>query len=379
MQYQFPSPCFVLEVAKLEANLKQLAAIKAATGCTIICALKGFALYPAFELVTQYLDGGTASSLHEAMLIDQHMGRKAHTYAPAYRDDEFAAITSLSSHITFNSLNQWQRYQQQVPGHVSCGLRINPQYSEVSTDLYNPCVPGSRLGIVASQLGPTLPDGIEGLHFHTLCENDSYTLERTLQHVEQRFGPLLHQAKWLNMGGGHLITRKGYDASHLTGLIQHLQSTYNLEVILEPGSAIGWETGFLLSTVLDIIDSQGIQVAMLDVSVANHMPDCLEMPYTPRITGATIVGGADTPPTQRHVYRMGGLTCLAGDFVGDYAFDAPLTIGQQVVFEDMMHYTMVKTTTFNGVNLPAIGLLGKDGTARVLKTFGYESYVDRLG
>ena len=229
------------------------------------------------------------------------------------------------------------------------------------------------MGITRDQLGNTLPEGIEGLHFHTLCENDSHTLARTLEVVEQRFGDLLHQAKWLNMGGGHLITRQGYDADHLIALIQHLQSTYDLQIILEPGSAIAWQTGYLVAEVLDIIDSQGVQVAVLDVSFAAHMPDCLEMPYKPRIWGAT------DPQADRYTYRMGGMTCLAGDYIGDYAFEQPLQIGNRLVFDDMIHYTMVKTTTFNGVGLPAIGIWKKDDSFQLLRQFGFQSYKDRLG
>lgn len=370
-----PSPCYVLEETLLRKNLSLLQSVQAQSGCSIILALKGFAMYSAFGVVKSYLSGATASSLHEARLIFEEMGCKAHTYAPAYLDEEFDELMQYSSHLTFNSLSQWHRFKDRVSKHVpaiSCGLRINPQYSEVETDMYNPCIAGSRLGITRNQLPDTLPDGIEGLHFHTLCENDSYTLARTLLAVEQNFGSLLHQAKWLNMGGGHLITRQGYDPQHLIGLIKHIQETYNVAVILEPGSAIAWQTGVLRSKVLDIIDSQGIQVALLDVSFAAHMPDCLEMPYKPRILGATdAIAGKPT-------YRMGGLTCLAGDFMGDYSFDHELQIGDTLVFDDMIHYTMVKTTTFNGVNLPSIGIWRPDNTFDLIRSFGYQSYKDRL-
>ncbi|HRI29876.1 MAG TPA: carboxynorspermidine decarboxylase, partial [Chitinophagales bacterium] len=338
------SPCYVLEERLLKQNLTLLNQVQQASGAHIILALKGFAMYSVFPLVKQYLSGATASSLNEARLIAEEMGCKAHVYAPAYTDEEFAELLSYSSHLTFNSLNQWERFKDRVLATnpaVSCGLRINPQYSEVATDMYNPCIAGSRLGITANQLPDTLPKGIEGLHFHTLCENDSYTLQRTLQAVEEKFGKWLHQIKWLNMGGGHLITRKDYNPQHLIELIQNIRQKYAVEVILEPGSAIAWQTGYLRSKVLDIIDSQGIMVAILDVSFAAHMPDCLEMPYKPRIFGATdAVAGKPT-------YRMGGMTCLAGDFMGDYSFDLPLQIGDTIVFDDMIHYTMVKTTTFN--------------------------------
>ncbi|MCL4170246.1 UNVERIFIED_CONTAM: hypothetical protein GTU68_036082 [Idotea baltica] len=300
----------------------------------------------------------------------------AHTYAPVYKKEEFEELMSYSSHITFNSLNQYETYKEQVKNYscpISMGLRINPQYAEVETDMYNPCIVGSRLGITRDSLGETLPEGIEGLHFHSLCENDSFVLERTLVHVEEKFGDLLHQVKWLNMGGGHLMTRSGYNIGHVAKQIERLRKTYNIEVILEPGSAIAWETGVLVSTVQDIVDAQGVNVAILDVSFAAHMPDTLEMPYKPRILGAY-----QTELAGKHNYRMGGTTCLAGDFMGDYAFDEPLKIGDKVVFDDMIHYTMVKTTTFNGVGLPSIGVLKTDGSFELHKSFGYETFKEKL-
>lgn len=378
---QLPSPCFVMEAGLLRRNLEKLHHVKTASGCTLILALKGFSMYHTFPLVKQYLDGATASSLHEARLCVEEMKTLAHIYAPIYLEDEFEEMLSYASHLTFNTLNQWERFKRRVAEYeqhrrkkISCGIRINPQYSEVETEMYNPCVPGSRLGITADYFGDRLPDGIEGLHFHTLCEKDSHTLERTLVHVEARFGPLLHQAKWVNFGGGHLITRADYDPEHLIALLKDFQKRYKVEVILEPGSAIGWQTGYLLATVEDIFDSQGIQVAMLDVSFAAHMPDTLEMPYKPRIHGAyqEPIGGKPT-------YRFGGMTCLAGDFMGDYSFDQPLRVGDRIVFDDMMHYTMVKTTTFNGVNLPSIGIWQEDQRFTLLRTYGYESFKDRLG
>ncbi len=372
---EIPSPAYVLDESLLRKNLSLINSVQQESGCSIILALKGFSMYSVFGMVKQYLSGATASSLNEARLIVEEMGCKAHTYAPAYLDQEFEEMLQYSSHLTFNSLAQWERFKDRVIQHtpkISCGLRINPQYSEVTTDMYNPCIAGSRLGITRDQLSDNLPDGIEGLHFHTLCENDSFTLERTLQAVEARFGDLLHQAKWLNMGGGHLMTRKGYDHQHLIGLIKNLRNKYNIEVILEPGSAIAWQTGYLRSTVLDIIDSQGILVALLDVSFAAHMPDTLEMPYKPRILSAT--DAEEGKPT----YRMGGMTCLAGDFMGDYSFEQPLKIGDTIVFDDMIHYTMVKTTTFNGVNLPSIGIWQENDTFRLVRSYGFESYKDRL-
>jgi len=370
-----PSPCFVLERRLLRQNLEKLQRIQANSGASIIVALKGFSFYSTFPMVKEYLAGATASSLNEARLIQEEMGCLAHTYSPAYKPEEFAEILALSSHLTFNSLNQYHQFYAQAQAAsrpVSLGLRINPQYAEVETDMYNPCIPGSRLGITREALGEKLPKGIEGLHFHTLCENDSQTLARTLIHVEEKFGDLLHQVKWLNMGGGHLITREGYDEDHLVDIIQRIRKTYQVEVILEPGSAIGWRTGYLTSRVLDIVDAQGIDVAILDVSFAAHMPDTLEMPYKPKIIGAT--DAIEGKPT----YRMGGMTCLAGDFMGDYSFDQPLRIGDTLVFEDMIHYTMVKTTTFNGVGLPSIGIWEENDEFVLLKQFGYASFKDRL-
>ncbi|HRR08371.1 MAG TPA: carboxynorspermidine decarboxylase [Rhodothermales bacterium] len=378
---KLPSPCFIMEERLLRRNLEKLHYVKEQSGCTLILALKGFSLYSTFPMVRQYLDGATASSLHEARLCVEEMKTLAHVYAPIYLDAEFEEMLSYACHLTFNTLNQWERFKNRVTAYeketlnkISCGIRINPQYSEVETEMYNPCVPGSRLGITADHFGETLPKGIEGLHFHTLCEKDSYTLERTLVHVEAQFGHLLHQAKWVNFGGGHLITRRDYNPDHLIALIRSFQERYQVEVILEPGSAIGWQTGYLLSTVQDIFDSQGIQVAMLDVSFAAHMPDTLEMPYKPRIHHAY-----QEPIQGKPTYRFGGMTCLAGDFMGDYSFDEPLDIGDRVVFDDMMHYTMVKTTTFNGVHLPSIGVWHEDNYFELLRSYGYETFKDRLG
>jgi len=369
-----PSPCFVLEEAKLRKNLQLIDSVQQAAGIQIILALKGFSMYSAFPLVKQYLSGATASSLNEIKLVNEYMGVKAHTYIPAYRDDEFNEVLERSSHLTFNSMNQWNRFKDRVNGSgVSCGIRVNPQYSEVATEMYNPCVPGSRLGVTRDLIGDSLPEGLEGIHFHTLCENDSYTLERTLEALESRFGDLLHAVKWVNMGGGHLMSREGYNTDHLIGLLKAFREKYNVEIILEPGSAIAWQTGVLTSTVLDVVDSQGIQVAILDTSFAAHMPDTLEMPYKPRI-----LNSYNEPVADKFTYRLGGMTCLAGDFMGDYSFDEPLQVGDLLFFDDMIHYTMVKTTTFNGVNLPAIGIWQEDNTFRLVRTYGYESFKDRL-
>lgn len=370
-----PSPCYVMEERLLRKNLELLKKVQDASEASIILALKGFSMYTAFPLVKQYLSGATASSLNEARLIFEEMKCKAHVYAPAYKPEEFQELMSYSSHITFNSLNQWNLFKNDIkeyPTKISCGLRINPQYAEVETDMYNPCIVGSRLGITRDALGETLPEGIEGLHSHTLCENDSYTLERTLVHIEEKFGDLLHQVKWLNLGGGHLMTREGYNHEHLIAQLKRLKETYQIDIILEPGSAIAWQTGYLKSSVLDIVDAQGVDVAILDVSFAAHMPDTLEMPYKPRIWGAT------DPIEGKPSYRMGGMTCLAGDFKGDYSFDKKLQIGDTIVFDDMIHYTMVKTTTFNGVGLPSIGIWKENDEFQLIKSFGFETYKDRI-
>ncbi len=370
---KIPSPCFTLDESLLHKNLELIQRVMNEADCEIILALKGFSMYSAFPIVKQYLNGATASSLNEVKLINDYLGYKAHTYCPAYLDSEFDEVVQRSSHITFNSLSQWERFRGRLNKNVSCGIRVNPQYSEVETDMYNPCVPGSRLGITRDKLGDTLPEGIEGIHFHTLCENGSDTLERTLEALETRFGDLLHQAKWLNMGGGHLMTRAGYDLEKLVKLVKNIKAKYNIEVILEPGSAIAWRTGYLKATVLDIMDSQGIEVAILDTSFAAHMPDTLEMPYKPRIVGAY-----HEPVVGKPTYRFGGMTCLAGDFMGDYSFDKPLKVGETIIFEDMIHYTMVKTTTFNGINLPSIGIWRKNDSFELIKEYNYETFKDRL-
>ena len=370
-----PSPCFVLDEAKLRRNLELIDSVQKAAGVTIILALKGFSMYSTFPIVREYLSGATASSLNEIKLVNEYMGVKAHSYIPAYQEHDFDEVLQRSSHVTFNSWSQWERFSSLITHHSSpsFGIRVNPQYSEVATDMYNPCVPGSRLGATRDQLPDQLPEGLEGIHFHTLCENDSFTLERTLDALENRFGDLLHQAKWVNFGGGHLMTREGYDTEHLIGLLKAFRQKYDVEVIMEPGSAIAWQTGVLVSTVLDVMNSQGIDVAILDTSFAAHMPDTLEMPYKPRILGAY-----HEPVAGKPTYRLGGMTCLAGDFMGDYSFDKPLEIGDKIIFDDMIHYTMVKTTTFNGVNLPSIGIWRTNDEFELVRSYGYESFKDRL-
>jgi len=369
-----PSPCYVLDELAFRKNLELIKSVKDRAEVEIILAFKAFAMWSVFPIVREYIPYSTASSLAEARLAYEEMGSPAHTYGPAYTDREFPEIVKCSSHITFNSLSQFDRFYSQTQFYnVSCGLRINPEFSDVETDLYNPCAPGSRLGIVAGLLGEKLPDGVEGLHFHTLCESSSYDLEKTLTVVEEKFGKFFNQIKWLNMGGGHLMTREGYDIEHLISLLQNFKAKHpHLQLILEPGSAFAWRTGALVSSVVDVVENKGIKTAMLDVSFSCHMPDCLEMPYKPAIVGATDV--ADGKPA----YRMGGNSCLSGDYYGSWSFDKELQIGDRIVFEDMIHYTMVKTTMFNGVSHPSIGMWTANNEFKLIREFGYEDYKNRM-
>ena len=371
----FPSPCYILDERRLRANLALIDRVQREAGVEIILAFKGFAMWKAFPIVREYLPGATASSLHEARLCYEEMGMPAHTYSVAYFPEEFGEILGYSSHLTFNSLGQYRRYRDQVIAHerkVSVGLRVNPEYSDVKTELYNPASPHSRLGVTAEHLADGLPDDIEGLHFHTLCESDSHALAKVLEHFEARFGHLLGQIKWVNVGGGHLMTREGYDVDHLIAVLKAFREKHSVEVILEPGSAIAWTTGELKSTVLDVVENNGVKTAILDVSFTAHMPDTLEMPYRPGVVGAGDPGG------ETHDYRLGGTSCLAGDFHTEYGFSEPLEPGSQVLLSDMIHYTMVKTTTFNGVRHPAIGMWTIGGEAVIFKNFGYEDFKNRL-
>ena len=371
-----PSPCYVLEEQLLRNNLALIKSVKERANVNIILAFKAFAQWKSFPIIREYIPYSTASSVFEAQLAFEEMGSKAHTYSPAYTEENFPVFMKYSSHITFNSLSQFERFYPmvQAAGHpVSCGLRINPEFSEVETELYNPCAPGSRMGIIAELLGDKLPEGVEGLHFHSLCESSSFDLEKTLDAIEQRFGKFLPQLKWFNMGGGHLMTRKDYDTDHLIRLLKAFQSRYpNLEIIMEPGSAFAWQTGFLLTTVVDIVENRGIKTAIIDASFACHMPDCLEMPYKPRIRFAT--DAVDGKPT----YRIGGNSCLSGDYMGDWSFEKPLQIGDKIIFEDMLHYTIVKTTMFNGISHPSIALLNCNNQLELYRSFGYEDYKSRM-
>lgn len=368
---KIPSPCFVLDEKLLIKNLELLQKIQQDAQISILCAFKGFAMWSTFPLLRSYLSGATASSLHEAKLCKEEFKQKAHVCAPVYLENEIEEITNISSHITFNSLSQFERFGSiALKKGLKTALRINPEYSEIETDLYNPCIPGSRLGICSENLPNKLPTGIDGLHFHSLCEQNADTLARTLDVVEEKFSRQLHQVSWLNIGGGHHFTREDYDVELFVKTILAFKEKYNLEIIAEPGEAIGWQTGYLVSTVQDIIHANGIHTAVLDASFVAHMPDCLEMPYKPKIFGAS--------DSNSLKYRMGGPTCLAGDLMGDYYFSLPLETGNKIVFDDMIHYTMVKTNTFNGINLPSIGIIRSNGSFEVVKQFGYEDYKSRL-
>ena len=373
---QIPSPCYVMEEKLLRNNLALIRSVKERAGVNIILAFKAFAIWKSFPIIREYIGYSTASSKYEARLAYEELGNLAHTYSPAYTEADFPDILRYSSHVTFNSLTQFARFYPAVTAdgcRVSCGLRINPVYSEVGTDLYNPCAPGSRMGVISDLLGDRLPEGIEGLHFHTLCESTSYDLEKTLAVVEERFGRFLPHIKWLNMGGGHLMTRKRYDVDHLVHVLQAFKQRHpNLELIMEPGSAFGWQTGFLLTTVVDIVENHGIQTAIMDASFTCHMPDCLEMPYKPVIRNAT------DPVEGKPTYRIGGNSCLSGDFMGDWSFDQPLQVGDRLIFEDMIHYTIVKTTMFNGIPHPAIALWSQDDKLVLYREFGYEDYKHRM-
>ena len=380
---EIPSPCYVVEEELLHKNLQLIKSVSERSGAEIIMAFKAFAIWKLFDITRQYIPHSTASSLSEAKLAFEKLGSKAHTFAPVYKDSEIETIAQCSSHITFNSLAQYYRHKAVAEKYgISCGVRINPEYSDVETDLYNPCAPGSRFGIIRDQLPEQLPEGIEGLHFHTLCESTSYDLENTLKVVEERFAPWLSQVKWINMGGGHLMTRAGYDTEHLIQLIKGFKMRHpHLHVILEPGSAHVWRTGVLVSEIQDIVENHGIKTAIVDVSFACHMPDCLEMPYQPKIIGAKIIDKENSQLSTLNSqlsYRMGGNSCLSGDFVGDWMFDHELQVGERIVFEDMNHYTNVKTNMFNGITHPSIALRRLDGSIKILRKYSYEDYFNRM-
>ena len=370
---QVKSPCYVLDEKRLRRNMEILSDIQNRTGVKIICALKGYSFWRSFPIIAEYLPGATASSLNEARLAKEEMGKEVHVFAPAYEDGEIDNILSLADHITFNSFSQWSRFRDKaLKAKVSCGIRVNPQFSTVETDLYNPCGKYSRLGVTEAEFKPELLDGIDGLHFHALCEQDADALEGVLAAFEKHFGKYLPQMKWVNFGGGHHITRKDYHRHQLVDLLNSFKERHpHLEVIMEPGEAIGWQTGELVANVVDLVHNE-MDIAILNVSVSAHMPDCLEMPYRPNVTGA------DLPGVKKFTYKLTGNTCLAGDQLGDFSFDKPLQVGDTIIFEDMIHYTMVKTTFFNGVRHPNIGMFDMDGKFHLLHEFTYEQFKEKL-
>lgn len=373
-----PSPCYVCEEELLEKNLQLLKKVQDEAGVNILLALKGFAMYSTFDLCRQYLKGCCASGLNEAILAHEKFQGEVHTYSPAFKPAEFEKISEISNHIVFNSFNQLELYKDKVKPFNSLGLRINPEYSTVQIDLYNPCGTYSRLGITKEEFEKGLRSSnelfntIEGFHFHALCEQNVDALEGALEMFEKNFGQYFDKLKWVNFGGGHHITREDYEVETLIRLLKDFKKRYpHLEVYLEPGEAVGWQTGYLEATVLDIVHNQ-IDTAILDTSAECHMPDTLAMPYRPDIRKSGL------PKEKKYNYRLGGNTCLAGDIIGEYSFDEPLQTGDRIILEDMIHYTMVKTTTFNGINLPSIAIKRKNGSFEVIRDYDYKSYMDRL-
>lgn len=369
-----PTPFYIVYEERMRRNLALINRVEREAGVNIIMAFKANALWRTFPIVREYNRDFTASSLNELRLGNEELGGGAHVYCPVYTPATIGEFLDRATHITFNSLSQWERYGAgALAAGVSPGLRVNPQCSVIETEIYNPALPGSRFGVTAEQLGDTLPEGIEGLHFHALCESTSYDLAKVLAAFEQQFGRWLPQVKWVNFGGGHLMTREGYDVDHLIGLLKDFKARYPwLKVIMEPGSAFTWRTGDLITSVLDVVENQGVRTAIIDASFACHMPDCLEMPYKPAITES--VPEAEGLP----VYRLGGNSCLSGDYVGDWAFEAPLRPGDRLTLEDMNHYTTVKTTMFNGIQHPSIVLCRPDGGCEYLREFTYEDYKNRM-
>ena len=371
-----------MEEELLRKNLSLIKHVADTAGVEIILAFKAFAMWKSFPIFREYIHSTTASSEYEARLAFEEFGSKAHAYSPAYTEQNFPLFLKYCSHITFNSLSQYERFYPMAKGKpVSCGIRVNPEYSEVEVELYNPCAPGTRFGVTSDLLPERLPEGIEGFHCHCHCESSSYELERTLAHIEEKFSRWFPQLKWLNLGGGHLMTRKDYDVDHLIRLLQDLRSRYpHLMIVLEPGSAFAWQTGPLVSSVVDVVESRGIRTAILDVSFTCHMPDCLEMPYQPRVRGAESLPpeAVKNAAPEDHVYRLGGNSCLSGDYMGSWKFDHELRVGDRIVFEDMIHYTMVKTTMFNGIHHPSVALLHTGGELEIYRTFRYEDYRDRM-
>lgn len=374
-------PMYILEEERLRRNLALIQRVASEADVEIILAFKAYALWKTFPIFREYISSTTASSLGEAMLAFHEFGARAHTYSPAYTDYEIDDIARCSSHLTFNSLSQYSRYHERVreiDSTIQMGLRVNPEYSEVGTALYNPCAPGTRFGVMADALPATLPSDIRGFHCHCHCESGPDVFERTLVHIEEKFAKWFPQIEWINFGGGHLMTRADYDVDRLIRLLQGFHARYpHLHVILEPGSAFGWQTGSLVSQVVDVVENRGIRTAIVNVSFTCHMPDCLEMPYQPEIRGAYSLP-MDADASLPHVYRIGGNSCLSGDFMGMWQFDHELQVGENVIFEDMLHYTTVKTCMFNGISHPSIALLHTDNELEVLRQFTYEDYRNRM-
>lgn len=378
-------PYYLFEERLLRRNLELIKHVADSAGVEIILAFKAFALWKTFPVFREYIKHTTASSLNEAMLSYHEFGSLAHTYSPAYTEDDFPAILDCSGHVTFNSLSQYERFMPMVRSYnkheVSVGVRINPEYSEIETELYNPCAPGSRFGILADQLPEMLPEGIEGFHCHCHCESSAESLENTLVHLEEKFGRWFNQIKWLNLGGGHLMTRSDYNVSYLINILLSLKNRYpHLRIILEPGSAFAWQTGPLVAQVVDIVENHGIRTAILNVSFTCHMPDCLEMPYQPSVRGAETLpfDAVKTAKPDDNIYRFGGNSCLSGDYMGSWKFPHPLVIGQEIIFEDMIHYTTVKTCMFNGIAHPSIVFEHLNGTRELLREYDFNDYRNRM-
>ena len=374
------TPMYIVEENLLRGNLSLIRDVAQRADIEIILAFKAFALWKTFPIIREYVSSTTASSLSEARLAYEEFGTPAHTFSPAYTDSEIGQIAECSSHLTFNSLSQYERMAakaRSANGNLSFGLRVNPEYSEISTLLYNPCAPGTRFGVSADKLPETLPADIEGFHCHCHCESGADVFQRTLVHIEDKFSKWFPQLKWINFGGGHLMTRNDYDVKLLVSMLKEFHKRYPwLKVILEPGSAFAWQTGVLVAQVVDIVEDKNIKTAILDVSFTCHMPDCLEMPYQPEVKGAESVEMERA--TDKNTYRLGGNSCLSGDFMGSWRFDHPLEIGEKLIFEDMIHYTTVKTNMFNGITHPAISMLKSDGKLQKMRVFGYSDYKNRM-
>lgn len=377
---QIKMPAYILEEEKLRRNLSLIKGVADEAGIEIILAFKAFALWKTFPIFREYINSTTASSLSEARLAYEEFGAPAHTFSPAYTDLEIEDIARMSSHLTFNSLSQYSRHHTkalETNSNLKLGVRVNPEYSEIGTDIYNPCAPGTRFGVLASQLPERLPEDISGFHCHCHCESGADVFQRTLVHIEEKFSKWFDQLEWINFGGGHLMTRKDYDIRLLIDILKDFKKRYpNLKVILEPGSAFAWQTGPLVSHVVDVVENKGIKTAILDVSFTCHMPDCLEMPYWPTVRGAETIEGEYGKG--ENIYRLGGNSCLSGDWMQSWKFDHALQIGETVIFEDMIHYTTVKTCTFNGITHPDICLLKKNGELQVLRHFDYQDYKNRM-